>query len=88
MSHDRDGSEHETQRHGHDKPALRCQVPERDDPPGRLPRAGVLRRFTAAGVADRAVLGAQIAVMALLVAISSAAMIALGFAVHDLSAPA
>ena len=49
---------------------------------------GVLRRFAAAGVADSAVLGAQVAVMALLVGVGSTAMIVLGFAVYDLSAPA
>lgn len=49
---------------------------------------GVLRRFTAAGVADSAVLGAQVAVMGLLAGVGSTAMILLGFAVYDLSAPA
>ena len=49
---------------------------------------GVLRRFTAAGVSDHAVLGAQVAVMALLVGVGVTAMVALGLTVHDLSAPA
>lgn len=49
---------------------------------------GVLRRFAAAGVPRAAVLRAQVIVMAVLVVASGAGMLAIGFAVYDLSAPA
>ncbi|MPY93445.1 MAG: hypothetical protein GEV08_10375 [Acidimicrobiia bacterium] len=49
---------------------------------------GVLRRFRAAGIGIASVLVANALVMAVLVAVGSAAMIGLGFAAHDLSAPA
>lgn len=49
---------------------------------------GVLRRFAAAGVPRSAVLRAQVIVMAVLVLTGGAGMLAVGFAVYDLSMPA
>lgn len=49
--------------------------------------SGVLRRFSAAGVPARAVVVAQLAVLAALSLISAAIMIPLGYAAFDLAAP-
>lgn len=49
---------------------------------------GVLQRFRAAGVPKSSVMGAQVAVMTVLVVVGSTAMVVLGLTVFDLSAPA
>ena len=49
--------------------------------------SGVLRRFRAAGVPGRSLVGAQLAVMAAVTVVGAAAMIGLAYAGFDLAAP-
>lgn len=51
-------------------------------------QTGVLRRFRASGLPPRLVMAAQLAVMTVLVIVGVTAMLAIGFAGYDLTAPA